>query len=192
MAKHPHWFVNAARRTLLTAVPSLAEPDDDHARALLSEAELALFMALSAPERVHAIGVAKCVERAWDESAARTTQGAAAVPDNGGREIALRAALLHDVGKLGTSNNVLWRVLTHLMPESAAPPEPRLGGLAGTRQARRHHAAYGEQLILAAGGHAEVARIVRGHHGGVPALDDSPDAPDLDPAALIATCDELT
>lgn len=205
MAKRPPWFLNAARRTLLTAVPALAVPDDDYAAALLSEAELGLFMRLSAPEREHAIVVARCVERRWDAAVARAGAAAAEVA---GRETVLRAALLHDVGKLGASNHVLWRVLTHLLPESEAPPEPRLTGLAGTRQARRHHGAYGEQLILAAGGDPEVARLVRGHQprtGADRALEDGvvrPAGPAhsaadhevlaTDPSGLIAACDELT
>lgn len=205
MAKRPSWFFNAAKRTLHTAVPSLAEPDDAWAATLLNEAELRLFLSLAAPEREHAVAVARCVEKAW------TAAWPAAAPglEYPRRETVLRAALLHDVGKLGSSNNVVWRVLTHLLPQSEAPAEPRLGGLAGVRQARRHHAAYGERLILAAGGDPEVARLVRAHHddlasSGVAGRAAPTDGAALgsksaaaggsapDPAGLIAACDELT
>lgn len=166
MAKRLPWYLNAARRTLLAAVPSLADPDDAYAASLLSEAELALFLRLSAPEREHAVAVARCVS---------SRQPAV-------RAEVLRAALLHDVGKLGASNSALWRVVAHLLPEPSIPSEPRLSGLAGTRQARRHHAEYGRQLIIAAGGGPEVARLVLRHH--------EPSG-DLE-AALIEACDELT
>ncbi|HZJ08837.1 MAG TPA: HD domain-containing protein, partial [Trueperaceae bacterium] len=144
----------------------LAAPDDSYAASLLSEAELALFMRLSGPEREHALAVARCVASKHPEAPATV----------------LRAALLHDIGKLGSSANVLWRVVAHLVPAAEVPAEPRSSGLAGTRQAKRHHATYGRQLILRAGGDPEVARLVGRHH-----------TPGSDPgASLIASCDELS
>lgn len=115
--------------------------------------------------------IARCVER-------RLAAGDACVQSV--RQVVVRAALLHDVGKLGSDNNVVWRVISHLAGPSTAPPEPRLGSLAGVRQAAVHHPVYGEALILAAGGDPEVARLVARHH------DPQGDAG----AALIKGCDE--
>lgn len=147
-AKPAAWYVNVVRRTIKAAFPALALPDDAWAAARLDPAEANLFMRLPPQEREHGIEVARrLLERA-----------------PGARSELVRAALLHDVGKLGTPNSVLLRVLTHLLPESQAPAEPRLTGLAGARQARRHHAAYGAALIRQAGGNEAVARLVERHH----------------------------
>lgn len=149
------WYLNAARRTLIATLPALARPDDAWAAARLEGGERELFMRLPPQERAHGIEVARRL--------------LATTPD--ARPQLVRAALLHDVGKLGTPQFVLWRVLTHLLPEAELPAEPRLGGLQGARQARRHHAAYGAALILQAGGSEEVARLVARHHDdeGAPA-----------------------
>ncbi len=148
MTKPGAWFINAARRTVVAAFPWLARPDDAWALERLHGGEAELFMRLPAQERAHGVEVAKRLlgleERASSEL--------------------VRAALLHDVGKLGTPQFVLWRVLTHLLPETDQPPEPKLTGLAGARQARRHHAAYGAVLIRAAGGPDAVAELVLHHH----------------------------
>lgn len=179
MARKPAiWFINAARRALLAAAPSLAAPDDAWARQRLAPAEYALFERLPPEERVHAVGVAKCL--------------ATARPDDG--EL-LAAALLHDVGKLGTPRGAVARALTHLLPPSGAAPEPRLGGLAGARQARVHHAAYGAVLLRRAGSSARVVELVARHQAASgPGRGVGPDAggdlgPDL---AALAECDERT
>ena len=62
-AKPARWYLNAARRTVTAAVPSLARPDDAWALTRLEAAEAALYLRLPAPERVHAIDVARCVLR---------------------------------------------------------------------------------------------------------------------------------
>src|SRR5690606_4980127 len=116
--------------------------------------------------REHAVTVARCVSNRSPRA----------------RSELLRAALLHDVGKLGASNDALLRVAAHLLPPTSVAPEPRLRGLAGTRQATRHHAEYGRRLIIAAKGDPEVARLVAHHHET---------AGDIE-AALIGACDELT
>ncbi len=147
-AKPASWYLNAAKRTVIAAVPGLARPDDAWALARLAPPEAELYRQLSVPERAHAIEVARCVLRRRPEASAAL----------------VRAALLHDVGKLGSPHHVVWRVLTHLLPEPDLPPRPRLRGLAGARQARQHHAAYGAELIRRAGGGADVADLVERHH----------------------------
>ncbi|MBX3139451.1 MAG: HDIG domain-containing protein [Trueperaceae bacterium] len=148
MARKPAiWFLNAARRALLAAAPSLADPDDAWARRRLAPAEYALFERLPPEERAHGVEVAKCLAKAR--------------PDD--HEL-LAAALLHDVGKLGTPRGAVVRALTHVLPPSDAAPEPRLAGLAGARQARVHHADYGAELLRRAGSSARVVELVARHH----------------------------
>ena len=147
-------------------MPSLARPDDAWALTRLEAAEAALYLRLPAPERVHAIDVARCVLRERPDAPPAV----------------VRAALLHDIGKLGSPHHVVWRVLTHLLPESEVPAEPRLRGLAGARQARRHHAAYGAEAIRRAGGGKDVAELVRRHH----------DPGARGDAALLRACDART
>jgi len=160
------WALNAAVRTVQAAFPALADPDDEWALALLEPEERRLYAAMPAFERAHAVKVARCV----------------AARHPGASREALRAALLHDVGKSGSSGHVLHRVLAHLLPEPDVPPEPRRSGLAGARQARRHHAAYGALMVLEASGDARVAWLVRHHH-------DTRGDPE---AEMIRACDEDT
>lgn len=170
MSRRLTWLWNAALRTLRTVVPATARPDDAWARERLSANEYALYARLSPAERRHAVDIARCVERRLEAGEAPSA----------GRAQLVRAALLHDVGKLGSDDNVVWRVVSHLAAPSTAPPEPRLRSLAGVRQAAVHHPAYGEALILAAGGDPDVARLVARHHQ--PAGDSG--------AAVIKECDE--
>lgn len=150
MARKPAiWYLNAVRRALLAAAPSLADPDDAWARQRLTAAEYALFERLPPEERNHGVAVAKCLAKAR--------------PDD--RDL-LAAALLHDIGKLGTPRGAVVRALTHVLPPSGAASEPRLEGLAGARQARVHHAAYGAELLRRAGSSARVVELVARHHSG--------------------------
>src|SRR5690554_5199223 len=120
MGSSAPWLINAARRTLVTAFPGLARPAGGWALERLEGPEAQLFLSLPPQERAHGIEVAQ-----------RLLDRAPAAPP-----ALVRAALLHDVGKLGTPQFVLWRVLTHLLPPSRMPAEPRLQGLAGARQAQ--------------------------------------------------------
>lgn len=160
------WVMNAATRTLQTAFPSLASPDDEWARLVLEPAEYDLYMMLPAAERAHAVKVARCAQSRERD-----------VPQE-----VLRAALLHDVGKVGSSGHVVHRVIAHLLPEPEVAAEPRLPGLAGTRQAKRHHAAYGALKVLETTGDTRVAWLIRHHH-----------QPGDDAwARLIRACDDAT
>ncbi|MFA5550710.1 MAG: HD domain-containing protein [Trueperaceae bacterium] len=170
MAKPAPWYFNAARRTLLAAFPRLARPDDGWATTLLEGGEAQLFLRLPPTERLHGIEVARRL-------LARTPTA---------EPVLVRAALLHDVGKLGTPHFFLWRVLTHLLPEAQVSAEPRRAGLAGARQARVHHPGYGAALIRLAGGAEEVARLVERHHDELDAANPRSDL------ALLKAADERT
>ena len=148
MSRSAPWVVNAARRTLVTAFPGLARPADAWAAARLAPAEARLFLSLPPQERAHGIEVARRLLASSPHASPSL----------------VKAALLQDVGKPGTPQLVLWRVLTHLLPAASVPAEPRLRGLAGARQARVHHARYGAELIRQAGGDAAVVELVARHH----------------------------
>lgn len=166
MAKPFAWYLHATWRTVLTALPGLARPDDAWAQAQLECTEFELYRQLPGPERVHAVAVARRLLRRQPQAA----------------DELVRAALLHDVGKLGTPGMVLWRVLTHLLPPAQVAPEPRLTGLIGARQARVHHAAYGAAMIRSGGGDEVVAQLVESHH----------DSGTVGEAALLRSADDVT
>ncbi|HKI57107.1 MAG TPA: HDIG domain-containing protein [Trueperaceae bacterium] len=148
MPKPSAWYLNAARRTVRALVPGLAPPDDAFAASRLTGAEYGLYLRMDRRDRHHACEVAK-------ELLARHP---------GASEVLVRAALLHDLGKADRPFRVLERVLVHLLPTRPLPPEPRLRGLAGAMQVKRHHQRYGADMIRAAGGSEVVARLVAGHH----------------------------
>jgi len=148
MARPPVWYLNAARRTLHAVLPALTPPDDAFASRWLPVAEYRVYQMMDPRDRHHACQVAKAL--------------LARKP--GVTDELVRAALLHDVGKSGRRYRVLERVLVHLLPERPLPAEPRLRGLAGALQVKRHHHAYGAEMIRSAGGSETVARLVADHH----------------------------
>ncbi|HET8985084.1 MAG TPA: HD domain-containing protein, partial [Trueperaceae bacterium] len=105
-------------------------------------------MRLPPSERGHGVEVAKRVLKSRPDASSAL----------------VRAALLHDVGKLGFASSVFERIGAHVLPAVAVPAEPRLTGVAGARQARIHHPTYGEALVMAASGDRRVAELVRRHH----------------------------
>ncbi len=166
MRRTAAWLLNAVTRTFQTTFPRLAAPDDEWARLVLEPTEYELYLSLAPAERAHAVKVARCAEQRVPE-----------VPHE-----VLRAALLHDVGKLGSSSGVVHRVLAHLLPEPRVTAEPRLNGFAGTRQAKQHHPAYGALMVLKSSGDTRVAWLIRHHH-----------QPGEDRwARLLRECDEAT
>ena len=140
-------LTNIARRTLLAFFPRFARPDDAFAKAHLLPAELELYLNMDARDRCHALEVASALLNEHPQASSRL----------------VRAALLHDVGKSGARFSAVERVAVHLYTPDV-PAEPRYGGLRGAWQRRRHHAAYGANLVRKNGGDACVALIVERHH----------------------------
>jgi hypothetical protein len=142
---------NVTWRTLTAFVPCLAHPDDAYAKGLLSDAEYRLYMRMDVRDRAHGYAVARRLVARYPDASLELR----------------RAALLHDVGKLGARYNPLLRILVALYTPQSIVPAPRLRGLRGAWQLKRHHDSYGEALIRASGGEARVAEIVgRHHHAG--------------------------
>lgn len=134
--------------------PFLAPREIEEARARLSPAEFALFLAMEARDRRHSVDLFQALRAA------------------GAGESELVAALVHDVGKgrLRTWHRVAF-VLTHSTPfagrlegEQGAPWQRALWRL-------RHHAALGAERLEAAGSEARVVDLVRRHTDAPPAGD---------------------
>jgi putative nucleotidyltransferase with HDIG domain len=160
------WLVNAAQRTFVACLPALARPGDEFAREYLEPPEYSLYLGMDRRDRQHACQVAR-------KLLARRPAAS--------REL-VRAALLHDVGKADQPYNALHRIIAHLYAPEEIPAAPRLRGLRGAWQAKRHHHLYGAAMIRRAGGGRLVADLVERHHD--PAGD--PDA------ALLKSLDDET
>ena len=111
----------------------LARPDDAWARSRLTPEEYALFLRLDPRDREHAVLVAKELLRCYPEAPGE----------------AVRAALLHDVGKVVRPYNPVERILAALFEPwlPALPEKPLLPGWRGAAQVRLYHERYGLKLI---------------------------------------------
>ena len=106
--------------------------------SVLSEAEVALWRRMSNPDRRHAVGVARRVERALGERATRPV---------------LAAALLHDVGKVEAGLGTVGRAVATLSPVRTARMERY-----------RSHPEIGAGLLELAGADPLTAAWAREHH----------------------------
>ncbi len=146
--KRREWWANTVWRTLLALAPRLARPDDVFARQTLTGAEYGLYRKMDVRDCVHACAVARRLEALYPDA-----------PDT-----LRRAALLHDVGKAGYAYRPWHRIFVALYTPRTVAPTPRLSGLRGAWQLRRHHDRYGAEAILNVGGDARVAELVARHH----------------------------
>lgn len=142
--KRPNWR-GKLERLSRSLSESQARPDDLWALSQLTPAEGRVYLALDARDREHACRVARALMAAYPLTA----------EDND----LLAAALLHDCGKAVRPYRVYERVLAGLVPL------PLLRGLPlGALGVRLHHPQWGAELVRAAGGRAEVARLIARHH----------------------------
>ncbi|WP_117237863.1 phosphohydrolase [Thermus sediminis] len=119
-------------RTLRLARALFAKeaPDDAFALGFLQGEERALYLAMDPRDRAHGVRVAKRLLALYPEAPG----------------FAVRAALLHDVGKALRPYRPWERVLVGLVSFSV-PPYPLRRGVLGALQVRRHHPLYGAERI---------------------------------------------
>lgn len=141
---------NTVWRTVTAMFPALARPDDPFAGALLPKTEYDLYKRMDVRDRAHACAVARQLLARYPDASPELR----------------RAALLHDVGKTSVRYNPWLRIFAALYTPRRVAPEPRLVGVRGAWQLKRHHDRYGAALILGAGGDARVAELVARHHTG--------------------------
>jgi hypothetical protein len=165
-------FQARVQRTLRSMFAAFARPDDAWAKSLLSSAEYSVYERMDPRDREHAVRVARAlIERHPDVN-----------------KLVVRAALLHDCGKLVRRYNLLeriwvgWRVaepdrdarLSSAQLGALTSPRPARVGSRRVKTARpeplsaadvrRFHPQIGAWLIRAAGGDERVALIVENHH----------------------------
>jgi len=135
---------------------SRAEPDTVDtawAQGLLLPGELDLWARMSAPDRRHALGVGRDVESGLGTGATRPV---------------LAAALLHDVGKVGSDLGTFFRVAATVAGRPAvrrgAERLSRRPGPVGRLGRYLRHAEIGADLLEAAGSDALTSAWARSHH----------------------------
>jgi putative nucleotidyltransferase with HDIG domain len=130
--------------------PTQARPDDTWAARQLPAPELEVYRHMDPRDREHAVRVAQKLLGLHPEASSEV----------------IRAALLHDCGKMVRPYNVLERVIVGLI----APERPPMNQTSIRLQkqtvmdVRNNHPIIGAQLILEAGGDSRVAELVRNHH----------------------------
>lgn len=148
MRKPAAWYFGALKRTVRAALPWSVRPDDAWAQRVLTSTEFQVYCTMTNAERFHGVSVAQCILRRWAEAP---------------REL-LAAAILHDVGKVGSPQHWLYRVAVHLAPGKRRPFNPQARGFTAARQALHHHPQQGAELLAARGVDDRVVALVRHHH----------------------------
>jgi hypothetical protein len=143
-----------ARRFLGSLVPGgPRRGDEEWARSQLLATEVELWVRMSRPDRRHAVGVAREVERALGHEATRPV---------------LAAALLHDVGKIESRLRTYGRVVATVSLAVAGRDAAR-GWRRGRGFIRRVglyglHDELGGDLLAMAGSHPLTVAWAREHH----------------------------
>jgi response regulator RpfG family c-di-GMP phosphodiesterase len=146
----PRSILHKIGRLLRSLFAAQAQPNDVWAANQLPASELAIYQKMDPRDREHAVRVAQKLLELHPEASSAV----------------IRAALLHDCGKLVRPYNVFERLLVGLI----APEGPRSSQASSGLQARtamdvrNNHPAIGAKLIIEAGGDPLVAELVRIHH----------------------------
>lgn len=138
-------------RLLRAMHPRLAKPDDVWAAQKQPPLEYALYTRMDARDREHAVRIAQKLLELHPSASA----------------ILVRAALLHDCGKLLRPYNWMERIAVGLVQRPMRTPV-QLEGLLNhdysALEIRLLHPVLGAALIRQAGGDERVAQIVERHH----------------------------
>lgn len=143
-----------AKRFVTSLRPGGPGPQDEAwVRAQLLDGEHRLWRRMSGPDRRHAVGVARRVERALGIEATRPV---------------LAAALLHDVGKTESGLSTYGRVIATLSAKAAGPDMAttwrRQRGFARRVGLYLHHDRLGGDLLELAGSDPFTSQWARQHH----------------------------
>jgi response regulator RpfG family c-di-GMP phosphodiesterase len=146
----PRSILRKIGRLFRALSPAQARPDDVWAANLLPACELEIYQKMDPRDREHAVRVAQKLLELHPEADGRV----------------VRAAILHDCGKLVRPYNVLERVLVGLIAPEGPRSSQTTSGLDSrtAMDVRNNHPQIGAKLILEAGGDSRVAELVRIHH----------------------------
>ena len=122
---------------------------EEWASAQLLPAEQQLWRRMSGPDRRHALGVARRVERALGHEATRPI---------------LAAALLHDVGKLDSGLGTVRRVAATIVAPRAGDDWADRGGFRRRVALYRNHGPLGAGMLTLAGSDPLTIDWAREHH----------------------------
>ena len=146
--------MHLAKRFFGSLRPGGPAPADEHwVQSVLAEAELGLWRRMPNPDRRHAVGVARRVQR---------TLGHEATPP------VLAAALLHDVGKVASGLGTYGRVVATLAGMAAgretAAVWSRQGGFTRRVGLYLRHPTLGADMLIMAGSDPLTVAWTREHH----------------------------
>jgi HD domain len=146
----PRSILGKISRLFRAFSPAQARSDDNWASQQLPAPELEIYNRMDPRDREHAVRVAQKLLELHPEASSEV----------------VRAALLHDCGKLIRPYSVLERVMVGLIaPEGPRSSQTSIGIQARTAMdVRNNHPQIGAKLILEAGGDSRVAELVRIHH----------------------------
>lgn len=147
-------LVRRFARSLLPRRPS--EEDERWVSAILTTSQIGLWARVGPTDRAHAVDVARRVARRLGEGDAED------------RLDVLRAALLHDVGKVESGAGVPLRVVATLLgpviTEARAMRLAQRGGVAGRLGRQLRYPALGAELLAEVGSSRLVTRWAAEHH----------------------------
>ena len=144
-------LIGRVNRLLRAVHPTLVRPDDAWAARRLPQTEYSIYIRMDVRDREHAVRVAQKLLELYPTASA----------------VLVRAALLHDCGKLLRPYIWLERIAVGLVQRPMRTPV-QLEGLLNhdysALEIRLLHPVLGAALIRQAGGDERVAQIVERHH----------------------------
>lgn len=135
----------------------MTKKDYDYAKEILNGKELELFMKLSKSEQKHSIRIAKDIEFIIDNNETDDEE----ILKN--RDILIKSALLHDIGKITKRLNVLDKSIIVILNKLT---NGRLKNIKKSRkiQCYYNHSSYGYEILKDMINNEVILDIVKNHH----------------------------